>query len=171
MLCIFIATYKTINVITNANEIWSLFNILHDSFLSNRHSKRNFYKIKNRGDQVTTFFSVYVYLMAITLTLFTMFPIILNTLFLSEQKQYAETIQKFNIINLRYPITVETYNIFYKVIYVMEFVMAIFTGFGEIAFDILLMTIIIIISAQYENIALACEALQPQVGNKNGNYL
>lgn len=171
LLCIIIGTYKTVKIITNANKIWSLFNVLHDSFLSNKHSKRNFYKIIKCGEQTSTFFSVYFYLMAITVTLYTMVPIILNIYFHSDQTLQTETIRKVNILNLRYPISTETYNAFYKVVYVMEFIIVIFIGFGEIAFDILTMTINMIISAQYENIALACEALKPQVDNKNGNLI
>lgn len=170
-LCLTIGTYKATKMITNTDKIWSLFNVFHESFVSNRHSRKNCYKIIKRGEQTSTFFSVYSYLMAIAVTLFAMVPIILNIYLPSDQTLHAEMIRKYNIFNLRYPITMETYNAFYKVLNVMELITIIFIGFSEISFDVVVMTIIMITSAQYENIGLAREALKPQVDNKNGNLV
>lgn len=167
--CIMVGHFKTSMIIYNANNIWSLFNVSHERFLSSRHSKRHFDKVVKCGDRLSKFFNGYFCLMLITMTLYAMIPIIINYHFAANKTLHGETIRKINIINLKYPITTEIYNAFYVVFYIMECILLFCVAYGIFAFDLFAMTILMIMSVLYEVVALAFEDLEEPVDNENGN--
>lgn len=167
LIVMIIGNFKIFMVITNADKIWGLFNVSHERFLSSRHCKIHFCKVIQCGNRLSRFFNVYFCLMLITLTSYAMIPIILNTRSDTDQTQHGERFR--NALNLRYPISTETYNAFYILFYTMECIMVFYAGYGVFAFDLLAMTIVMIISVLYEIEALAIEALDQQADNEDGN--
>lgn len=83
-----------------------------------------------------------------------------NIINISNGKFYNyENVRKNNVINLKYPISVGTYNTFFRVFYVMESVMISYVAYGLLTFDLFFIAFLLLISTQYEMISLAYKHL------------
>lgn len=167
--CITVGHFKTSMIINNANKIWGLFSVSHERFLSSRHSKKHFYKVVKCGDRLSKFFNGYFCLMLVTMTLYAMIPIIINYHFAANKTLHGEMIRKINVINLKYPVTTDIYNAFYVVFYILECILLFCVAYGIFAFDLFAMTMLMVISVQYEVVALAYEHLEEPMDSENGN--
>lgn len=76
IVCSIIGNFKILVIIYNAKKFWNVFEITHESFLSNDFCKRNYYKIVNCGRLLSNFFKLYFYFLILTLTLYTIVLII-----------------------------------------------------------------------------------------------
>jgi len=171
VVCITIGNFKIIIIIYKARQLRDMLEITDESFLSNTFYKRNYYKIVKCGGLLSKFFNLYFSFLLITLTSYAIVPIVLNAHSINGTTQNTETIKKMNIINLKYPFTVETYNAFFKIFYASECIMLFYIGFGVFALDLLSMTILMVISAQYKLIASAFEVLEYRVDDEDGALL
>lgn len=171
IVCITIGNLKVIIIMFKARQLRNVLEITDESFLSNTFSKRNYYKIVKCSGLLSKFFNLYFIFLLLTLTSYAIVPIVLNARSINGTTQNTETIQKINIINLRYPFTVETYNAFFKIFYASECIILFYIGFGVFALDLLSMTVLVVISAQYKLIASAFEVLEYRVDDEDGALL
>lgn len=171
VVCITIGNLKVIIIMFKARELWNMLGVTDETFLSNTFYKRNYYKIVKCCDILSKFFNLYFSFLLITLTSYAIVPIVLNAHSINGSTQNTETIQKMNIINLKYPFTVETYNALFKLFYASECILLFYIGFGVFALDLLSMTILVVISAQYKLIASAFEVLEHRVDDEDGAFL
>lgn len=169
-VCITIGNLKIIIIIFKARQLWNMMEITDKSFLSNTFYRRNYHKILKCGDLLSKFFNLYFSFVLITLTSYAIVPIVLNARSI-DATQNTETIQKMNIINLRYPFTTEIYNTFFKIFYASECIILFYTGFGVFALDLFSMTLLMVISYQYKLLASAFEVLEYRMDNKDGALL
>lgn len=157
--CITIGNVKMIIIICNAEKLLKLFNIAHESFFSNKYCRQKYFKLVHHGHRLSTIFIWYFILFMSTGIMWMIVPIvILNNHHVDNiQTQNNENIPKINVINLKYPISVNTYNKFYNTIYVIESVMTLYSAYGLVIFDIFLIAILQVISTYYEIISSAYE--------------
>lgn len=97
-------------------------------------------------------------------SLWLMCPIVLNAFTISEIKN-TQRLQ--NIFNLRFPVTLHTYNQYYLTFYVMETICAFFFMYVMLMFDLIFMSICGAISSQYEVITRALK----QFGHDNDKQM
>lgn len=62
-----------------------------------------------------------------------------------------------NIININFPVTVQTYNEHYFVFYTMEVAIGACIVYGSVVFDVFLMSFCWIVSAHYQSVTTAFE--------------
>lgn len=167
LACITVGNLKLSIIIYNSNTIFELFDVAHDSFFSNEYCKTQFYKLVNCGKSFSKIFPWYFFLFFMTAFTWVTMPLVLN----QEPTKDNENIRIVNVVNLRYPIAVETYNSFYKGLYIMEALMCSYGAFGLVVFDVFLIAFLKIISTQYEIISCAYENLEFKARNEAGVYI
>jgi len=165
--CITVGNLKVIMVICNADELWNLLNIAHESFLSSTYCQQNYYKLKNCGEKTVRILLWYIFLFYMTAVSWITLPNIVNI----DETANDNNIRKKSIANLKYPIKVKTYNTYYNTIYVTESLMTCYSTCGLVLFDIFLLSMLKLISVQYEIVSSAYQHLEFKSGNENGNWL
>lgn len=153
LACITVGNLKIFIVIYNADEIWKLFNIAHELFLSSKFCKMNYFKIKCCGEQAVRTLHCYLIIFCMTAILWILLPNIVNT----DEAFTNKNNRKLNVVNLRYPVTTETYNTYYNRFYVLEVILCSYCTFGLVLFDIFLFVMLQLISTEYDIVSSAYE--------------
>jgi hypothetical protein len=153
--CITVGNLKIIAIVRHADELWSLFDVADVSFLSSSQCRAQDRKLVDCGSRYRKIFPWYSFLFLMTGFSWITMPIIVNRHYAA-----AEHVPKFNVVNLRYPVSAETYNAFYGALYVMESVMCGYGAIGLVVFDLFLIAILQVVSIQYEIISSAFEKLR-----------
>lgn len=100
----------------NADEIWELFDLTRLDFLRNKFNKKNaniLRESRNRNTKITNLYLM-VTIMAVVICLAV--PLVINKFTTVNHDN-----QRFqNIVNLRFPVTINTYNHYYFIFYTME---------------------------------------------------
>ncbi|XP_060849480.1 odorant receptor 67a-like [Rhopalosiphum padi] len=168
LACIMIGNLKIAITIYNAKAIWKSFNVAHESFLSNKYWKQNKHKINNCGKKFARIFPWYFFMFLMTAFAWSIVPIVVNNHVASKETQINENIYITNIANMRYPITAKTYNKFYKIFYVSEFIVVCYSAYGLAVFDLLILGLLQLMATHYEIIASAYENFICKIENENG---
>lgn len=168
--CIVLGNLKIAITVYNADAIWKLFNVAHESFLSNKYCKQEKYKLNNCGKQFARIFPWYFFMFFMTAFAWSTIPIVVNYNSASNETQNNENIYMTNIANLRYPITVKTYNKFYKSFYVLEFIMVWYSAYGLVVFDLFIVALLKLLTTHYEIIASAHENFKYKAENEDGEF-
>lgn len=158
--CIVVGNLKLIILINNVNKIWKFFEMFHETFLSSKHCKLELYKLKSYKSNFSKVFSLYLFLFSMTVVLWILTPIFLNSHLLNKETQENENIRFINSINMRFPVTVETYNSFYNFFFMLESTMVAYAGYGLVTFDLFVIALLLLISTQYEIVSSAYENLK-----------
>uniref|UniRef100_A0A2S2NU95 Uncharacterized protein n=1 Tax=Schizaphis graminum TaxID=13262 RepID=A0A2S2NU95_SCHGA len=98
-------------------------------------------------------------------------PIVVNNHVASKETQNNENIYITNIANMRYPITAKTYNKFYNLFYVSEFISVCYSAYGLAVFDLLILGLLQLMATHYEITASAYENFICKIENENGKYI
>jgi len=159
--CITVSNIKVVIIIYNSDEIRKLFDLSHESFLSNKYCKKK-YQMKNFKKQSVRTFVWYIFFFYSTALLWILLP---NTKIIDETTNMI--IRKNNVLNLKYPITVKTYNTYYNIFYVIESILTIYCGFELIMFDVFLLSTLQLISTRYEMVSSAYQNIVLNVQNES----
>lgn len=172
IIFVLLGYFITYTVITNANNIQNLFDIAHESFSKSEHCKQLFYKMEIFGKNFTTYYLLYVLLFFMTALAYILLPIFWNDNGeLIEITQSNDNFLMVNVLNYMYPITMNIYNKFYMTIYIMESIVCAYSFYVVFTFDILVITLLNIISTQYEIILSAYGILELRDEEQNGKLL
>jgi len=112
--CIVVGNLKITTIIWNADKIYELFNIAHETFLLSKHLKKNNTHVKSSGHFWRTF-PWYFVLLYTSLFLWVTTPVILNLYFVDESELIAMNVPKPNFFHLKYPVRTTIYNSYFKV--------------------------------------------------------
>lgn len=171
LACITVGNLKLAIIIVNAKKLWDLFKVAHESFLSSKYCKNNYFKIVNRGKQFTRIFPWYSFLFFMTAFSWITLPKIIDNHNTSKEININENTHRNNIVNLRYPISVITYNMHYHIIYALESVLCVYCTYGLVTFDLFLIALLQLISVQYEIVLSAYENLELTVKDEGGKSI
>lgn len=164
-----LGNFKIILTIYNAEEIWNLLHVSHKDFLSSKGCKKNYKKLVTCGKRFARIiFPFYLSISSAATILWIITPICLNKYVIKEEIQSENNFRKSNIINLKYPVSVETYNTFFYAFYIMEFTTMIYSFYGVVTFDLFLIVILQLISTQYDVVRSAYANLEVVVKNDEG---
>lgn len=167
--CIWLGNLKIATTVYNADAIWNLFNVAHESFLSNKYCKQDkIYKFHDSGKQFARIFPWYFLMFIMTALAWSIVPIVVNNQAAINETQNNENIYMTNIANLRYPITVKTYNTFYNGFYALEFIMVWYCAYGLVVFDLFIVALLQLLATHYEMISSAYENFINKAENENG---
>jgi len=151
----------------HANEIFHLFDITKIYFLSCKHSLKHF----KSGNQFYKTYPWNVLLSCTSVLLWLMTPIILNVNQVNKNTQMNVTVKKQNFFNLKYPLSPETYNLFFTEFYTMESLLVIYGVYCLFMFDLFFCSIVQNISNIYESLSYAYECLNFDDEEKNGEII
>lgn len=160
---------KIITIIYNGSKVYKLFNVTHETFLSSKHFKKNFYKLERIGKLFSKIFIMYFFLYFVGVFIWIMTPITLNIQFKPSSFK-KENIRFNNVINMEYPFTTQKYNAFYEVIFLFESLVVMYAGYSIVAFNLFSIMTLLIISTQYEIIASGYENIDFNVENQGSKY-
>lgn len=169
--CILIGNVKLIIVICNAERIFDLFTVAHNSFLTSKHCKKNWRKIENCRRQFKRIFLFYLFFFFMTGILWTSMPVIVNNYTVSGKLQNdLSTSRKLSIVNLRFPVTVSTYNKFYSVFFSVECLLVSYCTFGLVTYDLFLIALLLLTSDHYQVVSSAYESFDFKGKHKDGKF-
>lgn len=143
----YICLAKQIVLLCNVNKIWDLFDVTRFNFLRSKLCRRHVKKLWGSRDQLIKITNVYFVFTSSVTTQWLIFPIILNT-FLESENVNEDRLH--NILQFRYPVSLRTYNEYYVMFYLLEFLVAAFMLFTAIMSDSILISICWTLSTQYE---------------------
>lgn len=170
--CMTIVYVKLIMVMRHSEQIFHLFTVTRKSFLTSKHCKKNWHKIVNCGRQFRRIFPFYFFFFFMTGILWTSMPVIINNYTDIGKVQNDMSVgRKRNIVNLRFPVSVSTYNTFYGVFFSVECLLVSYCTFGLVTFDLFLIALLLITSGHYEVVSSAYESFDFKSKHKNGNFI
>lgn len=168
--CITVGNIKMMIIVCNVDKLWNVLNIAQETFFSNKYCRENYFKLVKHRNRFSFIFALYFFIFIMTGVSWCIVPIVVLNDHRVENNTKPLT-NKINIINLKYPIPVNTYNEFYNTIYVIESIMVIYSAYGLALFDIFLFAILQLISAYYEIISSAYEHVQFASRRKYGESI
>lgn len=171
LACIVLGNIKIVITIYNAKAIWKLYDVAHDSFLSNKYCNQNNHRVENCGKKFARIFVWYFFMYIMTAFLWSIVPIVVNNSVEIKATQNSENIYMTNIGNLRYPVTAKTYNIFYKSFYALEFITVWYATYGLVVFDLFMVAILQLLATHYEMISSAYENIKCKDENNNSESI
>lgn len=145
----YLSIFKLYMCMYNANKIWDLLNVTRINFMTSKQCSKYIdilYKYRYSSIKITNFLSTFI---TMTLLAWWMFPIFVNYVFNSKSDDEI-TPRLENINNYRYPVSIETYNHYYYIFYLIEAFSGIIIEYGILIVDVLLISISYVFIAQYE---------------------
>lgn len=168
MILIMVNVLKMMTITCNAEELWDLLNVSHESFLSSNHCKKYFHKLIERGKLFERTYFLLVLIYGCTTISWIIMPRIMSTFNVNEETQNIGNSYKFCIINFRYPVSLEDFNKYFDAFYLIEMILALFNSYGFTIFDLFITVILELISTQYEIVSTAYTNLEVIVENESG---
>lgn len=170
---VFISIWKLVNVLNNSNLLWEMLDVTKLTFCtSNACSKniRTLNKYRNKTLNITNFFVIF------TSVVFIMWLLCPLTLIAFTSPDVTD-FHKPNILNLPFPVRLETYNKYYALFYIIESVISMNVSSYMVFFDSLFIIICMSMIAQYKVINRAFRYIgyekKPWNGktNQNNNFI
>lgn len=175
--CITVGNMKVLTIIYHSDQIWRLLDVASESFLTSKHCRTKYHRLVECGGRYAKIFPWYFFLFFMTGFSWITMPVIVNRGQPDDYGNYStpahrrdDHVPKLNVVNLRYPISGETYNQFYGPLYAMEGVMCAYGAFGLVGFDLYLIAVLQLMSVQYDVISSAYEGLQFEADSGNGQF-
>lgn len=139
-LCVFIKEAKT---------IWTLLDVTRIQFFKSHHCRKHFNKLKKRKDELIQLTNYTFGLSILTYIVWIVYPICANS-FMETSENVNQ--RYLNVLNLRYPVSIYTYNKYFYIWYAVEVVAAGYFCFSTII-DTFLVSLCYILITQYEVLA------------------
>lgn len=150
---------KTIIFVYKANEIWNLFDVAYEQFLSSAKCRKHVGILQRYGNLSVKFTNMLCFMPLMTFTGWSAFP--LMTYMMTSGNLDSDGItanQRFNCIyNFRFPVTIHYFNNHFLLFYFMELVTLFYSVAIHTIFDIFIISFCCTLIAQYEIIARAFE--------------
>lgn len=149
-----LSSLKIYILVTNADVIWSLYEMACADFLRcSRHDRSIEKDLVKRWERSTTVTNLIARSFLAGMLLWFCGP------FYAEEADGTSAIgiRYKNIVNVRYPVSVNTYNEYYSAFYLMEAAIGFCIVYGSVMVDAFLMSFCWIISAQYQSVATVFE--------------
>jgi len=145
----FLSVLKICIFIYKANDTWDLFEVTHTHFLKSeqccKYRDEVLEKVRKKSIKLTNFIFGFAFM---TFVIWMIYPLAVNFFMLATDQINNQRYQ--NIFNMRYPVTIKTYNQYYFVFYGIEVIMGAFILYNSILIDTFLVSFCWVIIAQYE---------------------
>lgn len=162
-----LSSLKLYTLVSNADTIWKLFKITCIDYLQCvERNKSITSKLTKRCARSTIITSFIARSFLIVLFVWSMTPFVSNEEF--SENSNATCYRYQNIINIKFPVTINNYNRFYFVFYLMELSVGFCIVYGSILIDAFLMSFCWIISAQYQSVTFAFQIFGHDMETSNG---
>jgi len=149
-LCVF--TYK-------AKNTWDLFDVTCIHFLKSekccKYRNEILEKVRNKSIKLTNFLFGFA---TMTFIIWTIYPLVVNFFLIKTDQNNLQRYQ--NIFNMRYPVTINTYNQYYFFFYTIEMILGFFILYNSILIDTFLVSFCWVLIAQYEILSEAFGSIE-----------
>jgi len=145
----FLSVMKICVFIYKANDTWDLFEVARIQFLKSERCRKYrveiLEKVRNKSIKLTNFIFGFSF---VTSIIWMTYPLVINLIMIATDQINNQRYQ--NVFNMRYPVTINTYNQYYFVFYAIEVILAFFILYNSILIDTFLVSFCWVIIAQYE---------------------
>jgi len=148
----------------NANAVWDLFDVARLDFLKNKQCRKNINLLYECRDWIIKATNSSILIIIVICTQWMLVPLVINT--------FDDTVngRKQNAIYFRYPVSIQTYNQYYFMFYIVELIFITYGTYALVIIDILIMSfcwvLIILYQILTKSFADVGYANKPQSGKK-----
>jgi len=141
---IYLGIFKISVFLYKSNLVWDLFEVARLNFLTSKLCRKNINTMYDCQDLIIKATKYYIFVVIAVHIQWILIPLIMNA--------FNDTInhQNWNIINIRFPVSTHTYNQYYIIFYVIELIIAVFSGYTMIVIDMLIMSFCWVIIILYQ---------------------
>jgi len=158
---------KIITFLYKANNIWDLLRVTDINFLTSTQSQTHIgilHKHRKKSIKITNTICGVGFMNFFEWTLY---PLVLQLLQTEDANQ--SNLRSENILNFRFPVTINYYNNNYIIFYLVESSIVMFLLYINVVIDIFFISICFIVIAQYEMIKRAYESVNNKLNSENNN--
>lgn len=158
LACITVGNLKMVTIVRNAGAIWDLFSDV-PAAAGRAPAISRLAECRKRFARI---FPWYVFMFANTAFAWIIMPVVLD------RGSRPAAGRRTNVVNLRYPVAAETYDGYYAAFFAMECVVTSYSAMGLVLFDVFLIALLQLTSAQYEIVSSSYESVARV--NENGEF-
>ncbi|XP_060875404.1 uncharacterized protein LOC132948778 [Metopolophium dirhodum] len=166
MINFFFCSWRICIILSKSNTICEALNVAQFNFLTSKRCFKHLnvlYNDRDRTIKITNYFFVFT---VIVLIQWILFPFMVITLTESD----VENSRSPNIMNLRFPVSTQTYNQYYFIFYLMEVAIAAFPIYVIIVTDTLILSFSLVIISQQEVINRAFKSIGYEENSQSKYY-
>lgn len=163
LICIYIQCYfsvwKLIAILYNVNTIYEIFDVTSLNLIKNKSNDGRLKIFFERLYKIKTMIIVYFVFTLVVVLQWIIFPLINNMVPTIESTNHY----KRNILNWKFPVSLETYNQYYIFFYISETIFTIVMSYSVISVDVFIVSYIYMVIAKYEILMRTLE----NIGHEN----
>ncbi|XP_060852557.1 uncharacterized protein LOC132930615 isoform X2 [Rhopalosiphum padi] len=158
---------KIATFLYKANKIWDLLRVTNIHFLTSTQCQTHIGILLKYRKKSIKISNTIICIGIVNTIQWTLYPQVL--LLLQKFNAYQSNRRFENIMNFRFPVTINDYNNNYVKFYMMESSTAVFLFYINVVIDIFFISICFVIIAQYEMIKRAYESVNSELNSENNN--
>jgi len=166
-IIIYLCLVKIITLTYKAKNIWNLLHVTSIHFLTSTQCQKHIgilQKYRKKSIKITNYVSA---LTIITSSLWVLYPLVLMLL---QKYDVYQSNQRFeNILNLRYPVTINFYNNNVGKFYIMELSITVILSYTQVVTEVFFICFCLIFIAQFEMIKNAYKNVNGELNSENIN--
>jgi len=159
----FLSVVKICVFVYKAKDTWDLFDVTRIHFLKSEQccKFRNeiLEKVRNKSIRLTNFIFGFA---TMTFIIWIIYPLVVNFFLIKTDQNNHQRYQ--NIFNMRYPVSINTYNQYFFIFYAIEVIIGSFILYNSILIDTFLVSFCWVLIAQYEILSKAFENIELKDG-------
>lgn len=160
----FLSVFKICVFLYEANKTWDLLDSTRIRFLKSKQCEKHRNKLELVRDKSIRLTNFVFSSAAVTLLIWMIYPLVTNSFLIRARNPLNQRYQ--NIFNMRYPVTIHTYNQYYYVFYGIEAIMGVYILYSSVLIDTFLVSLCWVMITQFEILKNAFE----NVGHKDVRY-
>lgn len=151
-----------------ANDTWDLLDSTRIHFLKSKRCEEHSKKLELVRDKSIYLTNFVFGSAAITFIIWMINPLVINSYLIKTGNSQNQRYQ--NIFNMRYPVTIHTYNQYFYVFYGIEIMMGIFVLYSTVLIDTFLVSLSWVMITQYDILKTAFENIGNECMRQNSEF-
>jgi len=140
----YLCVFKISVFLYKVNTVWDLFDMARLDFFKSKLCRKNINMLYDCRDWILKATNCFIFVILVLCIQWMLIPLVMNA--------FDDTVnhRNGNIIIIRFPVSIQTYNQYYFIFYVIELLLVFFSGYTVIIIDILIMCFCWIIIILYQ---------------------
>jgi len=144
----YVCFIKSLVLLYRPDIVWNMLDATRIDFLTSKLCRNNTNSLYDQRERIIKVTDLYYYVLHIVFVQWTLYPCLFNAF------DDTTSIHRYqNILNLRFPISVGTYNQYFFIFYFLELIVLYYILYNLISYDILIMSMCWVITHQYKILA------------------
>jgi len=158
-MCNVISVLRMSIIITNADKIWSLLDVMRVQFLKSQHCRKHRRILEKFKNKFSSYSKYLIIIYFTTVVLWMLYPLTVN---IDIEKNRNGNVRYESILNLPYPVNINTFNQYFWIFYVIEIIILLYFTIA-LVIDTFIISLCLVITVQYETLHKAFAS----IGNEN----